>query len=143
LKTSVVTFAAGLALVAALPFAARSLRGDSGERCALDGVALDTLHAVSVRDEASGDRRFCCIPCAQAWLNREPAAARSVRVVAEDTGEEIDARDAWFVRSLVVAVPATDCRIHAFSSEAAAQRHASEFHGTLLSGSDRPFNPTP
>lgn len=141
MKSPVVTLAAGLALVAALPFAARALRDDA-ERCALDGVSIDAQHAVRVIDGAA-PQRFCCITCAQGWISRAPAASRGVMVVAEDTGVEIPAKDAWFVRSPVVAVAATDCRIHAFSSEAAAREHLAAFRGTLLSGGDRPFSPNP
>ena len=59
MKRTVVAFAAGLALLAALPLAARTLRHDAGDRCALNGVALDPLHAVRVVDEPPGEsRRF-------------------------------------------------------------------------------------
>ena len=71
---------------------------------------------------------------------KTPPATRKIFVVDEASGREIDADDAWFVRSLVVAVPATADRVHVFASEAAARRHAEEFQGTLLVRDERPFH---
>lgn len=137
---AVLLVGAALAALAALPLAAKAIRGPSADRCALNGVEIDPLHAVRVTD-AVGDasRRFCCVGCAEAWLAREPRAARTVLVVDEETGREIDARTAWFVRSRVVAVAATESRIHVFATESAARRHAEDFSGTVLSGDDLPL----
>jgi hypothetical protein len=140
MKFPTVAFAAGLALVCALPFALKPLRGGGADRCALDGVAIDPRYAVRLSDEPTGvSRRFCCPTCAEVWIARDPATRRSAFVTDESTGAEIDARDAWFVRSRVVAVPATDSRVHSFAIEAAAKRHADEFRGTLLEGDERPL----
>ena len=135
-----VAFIAGLALVTALPFAGRALRDETRERCALDGVIVDARHAVRVVDrETAASRRFCCTTCAAAWLVREPIWPRQVFVTDEETGTELDAERASFVRSSVVAVPATGNRIHVFATESAAKRHAEEFRGTILVGDDRPL----
>jgi len=140
MKRTVVAFAAGLALVCALPFALRPLRVDGADRCALDGVVIDARYAVRVLDETSGEsHRFCCPMCAETWIARDPSVRRQAFVTDESSGAEVDARDAWFVRSRVVAVPATDSRVHSFAKEAAAGRHAEEFRGTLLEGDERPL----
>ena len=137
---SLLLVVAGLAAAAALPLAAKAMRGASGERCALNGVLLDPHYAVRVADSGGGaSRRFCCVGCAAAWLAREPRTSRTVSVVDEESGREIDARTAWFVRSRVVAVAATESRIHTFATEAAARRHAEDFSGTVLSGDDLPL----
>lgn len=139
-KTHVATFGAGLLLVASLPFVGRSLRLGAAPGCAFDGVQIDQRHVVRVVDGSPpAERRFCSIGCAESWLEREPRATRRVFVVDEQGGGEIDADDAWFVRSGVIAVEATADRTHAFASFEAAQRHAEEFRGTLLTGDDRPF----
>jgi hypothetical protein len=140
MKRSSLAFAVGLAAVCALPFALKPLRGDGAVHCALDGVVVNPRYAVRVLDEPTGvSRRFCCPSCAETWIARDPAVRRRAFVTDETTGDEIDARDAWFVRSRVVAVQATDSRVHSFATEAAARRHADEFRGTALEGDERPF----
>jgi hypothetical protein len=129
----------GLALVAALPVAGRAIRGGREGRCALDGVTLDTLHAVRVVGRDGASCTFCCIGCATTWLRNEPPDERTILVMAEDTGTEVDARSAWFVDSRVVAVRATGCYMHAFATREAAERHAEEFRGRLLQGDAAPF----
>jgi hypothetical protein len=140
MKRPAIAFAVGLALVCALPFLSKPFRADGADRCALDGVALDARYAVRLLDESTGvSRRFCCPKCAETWIARDPSARRQAFVTDETTGAEVDARDAWFVRSRVVAVPATDSRVHSFATESAARRHADEFRGTALEGDERPL----
>jgi len=140
MKRPAAAFAAGLALVAVLPFAARALRHAPAERCALDGVAVASRNAVRIVDEGTGPgRRFCCVACAENWLAREGYARRRIFVVDEETGAEIDARSAWFVESLIPTEPATGCRIHVFGTESAATSHAEQFRGRLLVGNDVSF----
>ncbi len=140
MRSAALAFAAGLTIVGVLPFVLRPLRVDGTDRCALNGVAIDPRYAVRVLDEATGvSQRFCCPSCAETWAALDPSKPRRAFVVDEDTGAEIDAWDAWFVRSRVVAVPATDSRVHSFATEAAARRHAEEFRGTALEGPERPL----
>lgn len=136
-----IAWIAGLALVAALPIAGRALRGRSEDRCALDGVTADALHAVRVEEADGTTHVLCCLECARTWLRNEPAPPRHVLVTCEDTGREADAASAWYVASRVVAVRATGCYIHAFATRQAAERHADEFRGELLQGDARPFAP--
>jgi hypothetical protein len=131
----------GLALAAALPVAGRTLRGRDEGRCALDGVAVDELHGVRVEGHDGTSRTLCCIGCAAAWLRDEPSPPRRIVVRDESTGAEVDARSAWYVESRVVAVRATGCYIHAFATREAAERHAEEFRGELLTGDAAPFAP--
>jgi len=139
MKRRVVAFVVGLAVVCALPFVARPLRPVAADRCALNGVTIDPAHAVRLVDVRSGaSLAFCCPACADTWMSRTPGAWRAF-VVDEETGREIDAAAAWFATSEVVAVPATDSRVHSFATEAAARRHAGEFRGRVLAGDERPL----
>jgi hypothetical protein len=130
---------AGLAVIVGLPFLGKWARRSPGERCALDGMAINPVYRVRVVDEQGQDHTFCCIHCATVWLGRQPAAPRAVYVTDEVSGQEVEAASAWFVRSLVVTVPHTGNDIHAFRTQADAARHASTAHGTVLEDSDRPF----
>ncbi len=138
-RRALLVWIAGLALVAALPVAGHALRGGRGERCAMDGAVVDSLHAVRVEEPGGESRRLCCIACAQAWLATVTPVPRLVFVTAEDTGTEVEAGSAWFVESRVVAVRAAGCYIHAFSTRHAAERHAEEFRGRLLTGDAAPL----
>jgi len=135
---------AALLVAAGVPFLARWARRSGGGRCALDGVRIDPVYRVQVRAE-NADRSFCCIWCGETWLARTAAADQrrrkpEVTVTGEDTGEPLDADHALYVRSLVVTTPTTNNRIHAFSSRAAALRHAESAGGELLTGASRPFH---
>ena len=141
IRRTTLAWTAGLALVAALPLAGRALRGRDGARCAMDGVTVDVLHAVRVEDADGTSRALCCVDCAAAWVRNAPAAPRRILVTGEDTGREVEARSAWYVESRVVAVRATGCYIHAFATREAAERHAEEFRGELLTGDAAPFAP--
>jgi hypothetical protein len=132
-------FVLGLAALAALPAAARALRSDATERCALDGVAVAPRRRVRAVDASGRRLSFCCVDCAAAWIAAASAPPREVFVTDEATGAEIPAADAWFVRSSVVACPETGCRIHVFAAEAGARRNAESFRGTVLAGDDRPI----
>ena len=140
-RRALLAWTAGLALVAALPLAGRAVRGAREGRCAMDGAPVDALHAVRVETEGGAARTLCSVACAASWLANEPPGTRRVVVTAEDTGREIDAATAWFVESRVVAVRAAGCYIHAFATREAAERHAEEFRGRVLTGDASPFAP--
>ena len=127
-----------LACVVAVPFVAHALRGDRGARCVADGVSLIDAPVVTVSN-GEGSDDLCCVGCALRWLDSAIAAPGSIWVTDLTTGRRIDASEAWFVRSRVVAQVATGDRVHAFESEAAARRHAEAYRGRLLLGSERPF----
>ncbi len=121
------------------PLIAHGLRDRPGPGCASDGVLLEGAPQVRIVDAHGADHTFCSISCAVRWLRvcGEPAA--SVQVTDESSGDMIDAAAAFFVRSTVVAQPATGDRVHAFRSEADARRHAEVHGGRLLTGKGRPF----
>jgi hypothetical protein len=123
-------FVAGLLVVAALPVLGRWLRS-SGERCAWDGVRIDARTRARLTTP-SGEESFCCVSCLVRRLARSPVPGAATRVTDETSAAEVDASDAWFVRSAVVTVPANGSRVHAFAAEADARRHASAFRGTVL-----------
>jgi hypothetical protein len=128
-----------LAALALLPMIGHWARRDRAGRCALDGVKIEPLYAVRVRDAEGADRDFCCPICAELWLGRQAAPPRIIYVTDETTGDRLDARRAFFVRSSVVTVPTTGSRVHAFAAEADAVRHADAARGHLLEGEERPF----
>ncbi|MEX2120291.1 MAG: hypothetical protein WD847_11910 [Pirellulales bacterium] len=131
-----------LATVMGLPVLGQWVRQGGRERCALDGARIEPIYAVSIRDGQGRTDQFCCIRCAQYWLDRQVLPAARIEVTDEVTGRRIDAALAHFVRSRVVTTPATGNRIHAFATAADAQRHRTEHRGRLLTGSQRPFQLT-
>jgi hypothetical protein len=135
-------FALGLAVLAALPLAARALGGSGGvaPRCAGDGRPLGAA-AVRVVSGAA-ERRFCGVSCADRWCGARGEDVGEVFVVDEASGAEVPAGAAHFVRS-VVAHPATKDRVHAFARREDALRHARAYAGALLDGEERPFAPEP
>jgi hypothetical protein len=129
---------AGLVLAIGLPVAANWLRRSPEPRCDLDGVAIDPAYQVRVMDAEGRERRFCCIRCAELWLKHQAHAPREIWVTDEVSGQEIDARSAWFARSLVITNPVTGNRIHAFRSRPDAEKHV-QTSGTLLVDGEKPF----
>lgn len=134
-------FALAAALLVGLPVAGNAWRRGGATRCAVDGVDVNPLFAAEIVDAAGTRHRFCCIQCADYWTNRQSAAPRQIRVADEVSGHWIDARDAWFVRSLVVTDPATGNQLHAFHYESDALKHATAAQGVVLKGNERPFSP--
>jgi len=134
------TYVAGLAIAAALPIAAGALRGDRGERCDLDGVTIEPTWRVRFVDDGGRERRFCCVDCARRWIDRSHDVPDRIAVTDEATGAEIDAEDAWFVRSSVVSFATSGSHLHVFAREADARRHAEAFRGAVLAGKERPFD---
>jgi hypothetical protein len=137
-------FLLGLALVAALPLAGRALRGPQAPRCATDGVPLTQgAPVVRMAFEKPPEREFCCVRCAEAWLAATGTKALRVRVTDSVSGAGIEGERAWFVRSTVVAQPATGDRVHAFVDEQDARRHVEVYRGLLLDGPARPLGLQP
>jgi hypothetical protein len=131
---------AGLLLLAALPvFRHLVQRGRTADHCALDGVEINPLYQVRVRDSEGNERGFCCIGCALLWLGRQHTKPQAIYVTDEASGRQIEAERAYFVRSTVITAPTTGNRMHAFADAADALRHAKFMHGKLLSGAERPF----
>src|SRR5687767_8925287 len=127
----------GLALLlvaAALPLAGHWARRGAAVTCAYDGAEIDRAYRVRVVDHRGGEHEFCCIRCAEFWLEGQKAVPREVFVTDEPSLEEVDASAAYFVRSSVVTTPTTRNRVHAFRHRQDAQRHADSAGGTILSG---------
>ena len=134
-----IAIAAGIVSMLALPFVGNWLRRTPEARCALDGGALMTSYRVRVEDADGRLRDFCCIRCAQLWLERREPPVRAIWVADETSGALIEAEAAHYVRSLVVTTPTTGNRIHAFRDLEDAKRHAEKCRGTILTGGERPF----
>ncbi len=132
-------FLGGIALAAALPGIGRAVRARGAERCALDGVLAAGPSLVRVIAGDGSGRAFCCVECARTWLARAGADVERVQVTDEATGGEVAADEAWFVESRVPVAGRAGSFVHAFSTEAAARRHAEEYGGRVLAGPWRPF----
>ncbi len=134
--------AVALVAVCSLPLVGSALRGDPPPRCAADGVVLASDPRVRVELDAGATHGFCCVSCAERFLDARGAAAERVLVIDEETGAPVVADRAFFVRSRVVTEPATGDRIHVFASQRDAERHAETYRGRLLTGDERPFAQT-
>lgn len=126
-------------IVISLPILGTWMRRQSSSGCALDGLSIDPVYEVRISAADGDEQRFCCLQCAEWWSRRRGKTPTRVLVTDEATGHRIDAHSAFFVRSGVITNASTGNRVHAFQSQADAQRHATECRGTLLSGSSRPF----
>jgi ribosomal protein L24E len=131
-----VLFLAGMAVV---PVAAHWARRGGPARCEFDGAVIEPAYRVRVVDADGRDRLFCSVTCAERWLRRSPKTPRAVFVTDDPTGTVIDAREAVFVRSLVVTGQTSGTRIHAFRTRADAEKHAAFAVGRILDRDDRPF----
>jgi hypothetical protein len=130
----------GLAAVCGLAAGGVLVRRGSATGCALDGMPISPLLRVHIVDARGRGYDFCCIGCAELWLGRETEPPRAIFVTDEASGQSVDARQAYFVRSLVVTVAVTGNRIHAFARHADARKHADAFGGRILSRSNQPFH---
>jgi hypothetical protein len=137
-KTLWITGIAGLLALAGLPIVGSWLRRTPQPCCALDGARLESVFRVRVLDQDGRSHEFCCVRCAELWLQRQPRP-RAIYVTDEESGQEIDAASAYYVRSLVVSTAPTGDRIHVFRNRSDAERHAHAFGGMLLDPSERPF----
>jgi hypothetical protein len=129
----------GLIVVVGLPLLGAWWRHRGGPGCALDGMKINPAYRVDVTDAEGRTHSFCCIRCAEMWLEKQSAAPQGITVTDELSGEPVDAGKAYFVRSLLVNMHTTGNRIHAFRNRADAEKHAESEHGTVLSGAERPF----
>jgi hypothetical protein len=128
---------AGLALLLLLPVVGSWWRRHREKGCAYDNGRIDPTYRVRIETESQGEVNFCCIRCAEKWLERKQIQPKRIWVTDEPTGEPVPAAEAFFVRSLVVTTPLSGNRIHAFKNKADADLHARQ--GKLLTGSERPF----
>jgi hypothetical protein len=130
---AVLVFVVGLAVLGSW-----NRRRDNA-RCALDGAAIDLLYRVKIEDRQGRIHSFCCIRCAELWLDARRDRPRAVLVTDEATGEEYETTEVIFVRSSVVTQAATGNRVHAFRNRRDAEKHAAGAGGRILEGADRPF----
>lgn len=130
---------AGMAITAALPVVGHWARGTDGPRCSLDGGPISPIYRVRIMDQDGRSDPFCCIRCAELWLNRAANCPRAIYVTDEVSGQEIDSALAYFVRSSAITTPTTGNRIHVFREKSHAEKHAGLARGTVLAGPDRPF----
>lgn len=138
-----------LCVLGALPLAGNWFRQGQNSFCAHNGGVIEPLYGVRI---VEGDQtfRFCCIDCAKNWLgNRNtnqgdrlgssPLKHQIVFVVDEVSGTEINAADAYFVRSLTITNRLTGNRIHAFRNKNDADLHAGSPGSDLLGPGEGPF----
>jgi hypothetical protein len=128
-----------LLVVVGLPLAGHLARRKAEIRCALDGGRIEPIYRVRIVDDKDLDYEFCCIRCAEIWLQSCAQLPAAIYVTDEATGTEIDSTQAVFVRSSVVTNSVTDNRIHVFANLDQGEQHASHAFGHVLPTSERPF----
>ena len=128
-----------LATAIVLPVLGNWIRRSGEAGCALDGQRIDPYFRVRIMNQDQRTNEFCCIRCAELWLDEQPARIQTILVTDEASGQEIPASSAFFVRNLVVTMKSTGNRVHVFRDQSAAENNARMFRGTLLSGGERPF----
>jgi hypothetical protein len=82
---------------------------------------------------------FCCFRCAELWQSEHRLSPQAIYVTDESSGQEIDVRSAYFVRSRVAVPFSIGIRIHAFARRKDAEKHAVAFGGRLLETTETPF----
>ncbi|MBI4686865.1 MAG: hypothetical protein HY756_03670 [Nitrospirae bacterium] len=105
--------------------------------CSYDGTRIEPIYEVDIKQKDGRLLRFCSVYCAKGWFKEKPGEVDSVIVTDEITGEKIDAAIAFFVESEVVAIEATQNRIHAFKNKEYAVNHARQYKGKII---DNPFS---
>lgn len=130
--------ALALAAIAALPLAAERLRSRT-ERCGMDGVAVAQGFRVRVVEGGGANHAFCGVTCAESWLARSGVVPAAVLVTDCARGTEVDARTAWFVRTLANRSDGAPDGIRVFARKEDAARHVEAFGGSMLVGNERPF----
>jgi hypothetical protein len=129
-----------LLMVVVLPIFGHWARHAKKERCALDGNVIQPIFRVRIIDSLRRVHQFCCVRCAELWIEHLPDEPRDISVTDEVSGQEIDATNAYFVRSSVITVPATGNRVHVFRTESDAAKHAASAQGRMMRWAERPFH---
>ncbi len=129
----------GLLMAAVLPIAGHLSRHDSQPRCALDGQKIDPLFLVGIAVGENEEFAFCCLRCAELWLQRSGQQPRQIVVTDERNRQPLDAAAAHYVRSSVFSNAPNGDRRHVFRSRSDAELHAKTFRGRLLMNEQRPF----
>ncbi len=127
------------AAVVVLPVGGSLWRRTQASGCVVDGLPIEPAYRVETVDSRGVRQTFCCLRCAEIWRHQQATSPQEILVTDETTGEMIDARAAWYVRSTILTTPKTGNRIHVFRNQADAEKHADNFGGTVLSAEERPF----
>jgi hypothetical protein len=129
-----------LIIVATLPFLGHLIRGNRGDRCDWDGLKIEPIYQVRLVEQSGISFRFCCIQCAMRWWEHRGSETSQVFVTDEISGDEIEASEAYYVRSLVSTNQVTGNRQHVFRDIADAQTHAEAAGGRQLLDDEKPFS---
>lgn len=103
----------------------------SYQKCEFDGANIIPLYEVDLIFD-TGIKRFCSIPCAITYLKVYSKGLKYVTLVDEVTGNKIDSKIAYFVKSNILKVTHTNDKIHVFSDEQHANAHKEQFHGKII-----------
>jgi endogenous inhibitor of DNA gyrase (YacG/DUF329 family) len=139
MKKSIFIAILGLLVLALLPVLGRWARDGNVPRCPVDGAVVEPLYRVRVSMPSGQSREFCCVRCAEVWLEGQAVEPDAVTVTDEATGKEIDSSRAYFVRSRVVTAPVAGNRVHVFEGPTAAAAHAAAHGGRVLADDEEPF----
>lgn len=133
------TAAVTLFVAAVLPLIGHTVRGKNPARCHWDGLPVDSVFRVRVATSPDVSYSFCCVLCAAAWIDRSAAAVSHIYVTDESSGIEVNAVQAFFVRSTVPTNAITGNRWHTFRTSADALRHADAARARVVSVTDSPL----
>ncbi len=126
-------------LSALTPVVGKFVRSRSGSRCALDGIRVEDRLRVLVHSQAGEEREFCSLRCAECWVAAAGWSNATAFVTDEESGEQLRASEAYFVRSRIVTHRMSGERRHVFRNLSDAEKHAELHQGRLLIGKLRPF----
>jgi len=102
----------------------------------MDGGRILRDWRVRVVAADSTARSFCSVTCARRFVERSGDVPREVIVTEATHGREIDARDAWLVRTVASRDRYAPDRFRVFASRDAAERHAAAHGGAVEPGSE-------
>jgi hypothetical protein len=130
--------AGGSLVSAAIPWLAHALRRGDPARCALEGAVIQPSYRVRLLLKDGRAPEFCCITCAQLWMEKSRSRPGQVTVTDEVNGFELDPSLAFFVLSSIITQPTTGNRIHVFGRRSDAEQHIESAGGRLLRKSELP-----
>jgi len=123
---------AALTLILLLPLVGTWARRGREKCCAFDGEKILSIYRVRVVDEEGASHVFCGFTCAEKWIAAQGAKPTIIFVADEQSGREIPAASAIYVRSEVITGHVSGNKIHTFENRRDAENHARSYRGTIL-----------
>jgi hypothetical protein len=100
--------------------------------CALDSVSLKPEFQVDVTFRDGSKQSFCNAACTLSYLREGRRAVRSITVRDENSGEPLDAKEAFYAKSEVFTHRESSNKIHIFAALDDAKEHAEQYGGRMI-----------